>query len=215
MNKKILSNKIKKSSSSTRWILRNLRDPYVKLSQKEGYRSRSAYKLIEIDKKFHILKKGYNVLDLGSSPGGWSEILSKKLANTQSKLFAVDILHMQNIPNVTFIQGDFLDKKVQNKILEAINDKIINLIISDIAPNFSGNKNIDQSRMMNMFENILDFALRTLSLKANFISKIFHSSIDQKLKVVLTKNFKYIKYFKPKSSQKKSEEIYLIALEKQ
>ncbi len=218
MLKNTVLSKIKKYSSR-KWILRHMKDSYVKLSNEEGYRSRSAYKLIEINKKFHILNKHSNVLELGSFPGGWSQVLSQELIfkDSKSNIIAVDIKKMDSIHGVIFVHGDFLDIDIQNKIEELIKNFSsfrLNLILSDIAPNFSGNKHVDQLKMMNMFENIIKYALNMLTSKGNFVAKIFHSSIDDSLKYLLKKKFQQVKFFKPKSSRKESEEIYLVALGK-
>ena len=197
---------MKKNKISKNWIIKQKRDVFFKEAKSKGYRSRSAFKLIEIDKKFKFLNKKSTLLDLGSSPGGWSQVAREKLKN--GKILAVDFKPMEKIHNVEFIQGDFNDKKVCEKILLYFNDKV-DIIISDMAANTSGNKDLDSYRTGALCLNAMNFARKALKKDGIFLSKIFmgaiFSEIDQKAK----KMFKKVIKFKPLSSKKESKEIYI------
>ena len=151
-----------KNRTSKNWINEHISDPYVKMAQRDGFRSRSAYKLIEIDQKYKILKKGMTLLDLGSSPGGWSQVASKKITEI-GKIIAIDILEMDLISNVNFIQGDFREKDILDRLEKELNNSSIDLVISDMAPNISGIKAIDQSGIIHLNELTLDFSINWLS----------------------------------------------------
>ncbi|UKC53565.1 RlmE family RNA methyltransferase [Ehrlichia canis] len=197
--------------SSTRWLHRQLNDPYVVLAKKQGYRSRSAFKLIEMDNKFSIFKKGQYVLDLGSFPGGWSQFAAQKVSHGNNNLvFSVDIQNMDAIPNVIFIKCD-----ISNEI-EILNDKFHNkkfdVILSDMAPKACGNKQVDHANIINLCEMSLDIVIKFARENGTFITKILQGEYEKEFYQSMKSNFKLVKYFKPKASRKDSSEIYLVGL---
>ncbi len=161
-----------RSKTSQRWLKEHFDDPYVKMAQKDGYRSRASYKLLEIQEKDRILRPGMTVVDLGAAPGGWSQVTSRVIGD-KGRLIASDILEMDSIPDVTFIQGDFTDDAVFAQILEAIGENPVDLVISDMAPNMSGVRTADQARAMYLCELALDLAGRVLRPGGDFLIKIF------------------------------------------
>jgi 23S rRNA (uridine2552-2'-O)-methyltransferase len=199
-----------KSKSSRRWLKEHFDDPYVKLTQQRGYRSRAAFKLLEIQEKDKILTKGLVVVDLGAAPGGWSEIAAK-IVGPKGKVFALDILPMQEIPHVEFIQGDFTELEVFEKLLNLINNHMVDLVISDIAPNISGVDEIDQPKAMNLAELAADFAKDVLKIGGVFLVKVFQGEgFDNFLK---NRRLEYSKVHirKPQASRSRSKEVYLLA----
>ncbi|KAF8818836.1 RlmE family RNA methyltransferase [Rickettsia endosymbiont of Cardiosporidium cionae] len=215
---KVNNPKIRKKSSN-QWISRQLNDFYVVQSKINGYRSRSAYKLIEINNKFQLLKPEIKIVDLGAAAGGWSQVLAKITRSHSSKtefnnICAVDILDMKPIEGVTFLKGDFYEINTQNLIKKHFNFSKIDLIISDMAENTTGHQTTDHIRIIDLCEHALVFALEMLKDNGHFICKIFRGCSENSLIELLKNNFKTIKYFKPKSSRKESNECYLIALNK-
>ncbi len=199
-----------RSKSSHRWMQEHVNDPYVKQAQKEGYRSRSAYKLIELNEKDRLIRPGMLIMDLGSAPGGWSQVAGK-LVGEKGRVLATDILPMDSLKNVDFIQGDFTDEAVLNQILEALNGQKPDLIISDIAPNLSGIDSADQGTSIYLVELVLDMVRRVLKPKGNFVVKVFQGSgSDAYLKDVRS-SFEKISVRKPKSSRPRSREVYVVA----
>ena len=188
----------------------HVNDPYVQKAKKEGYRSRSSYKLMELNEKDRLIRPGMLVLDLGSAPGGWSQVAGK-LVGEKGRVLATDILPMDPVKNVDFIQGDFTDEAVFNQILEALNGKKPDLIISDIAPNITGIESSDQLTSIYLVELALDMARRVLKSKGNFVCKVFQGTgSDAFLKDVRT-SFEKVAIRKPKASRPRSREIYLVA----
>lgn len=199
-----------RSKSSHRWLQEHVNDPYVKQAQKDGYRSRSSYKLIELNEKDRLIRPGMLVMDLGSAPGGWSQVASK-LVGEKGRVLATDILPMDAIKNVEFIQGDFTDEAVFNQILEALNSAKPDLIISDIAPNITGIESADQGTSIYLVELALDMVRRVLKPKGNFVVKVFQGTgSDAYLKDVRT-SFEKVTVRKPKSSRPRSREVYVVA----
>ena len=197
---------MKKNKLSKNWVIKNNRDFYYKASKTQGYRSRSAFKLIEINEKFKFMKNNSNLLDLGSCPGGWSQVASKKIK--KGKILAVDIKKMDNIPNVDFINGDFNDAKVQEKIKNYFNNSI-NVIISDMAVNTTGNKNLDSFRTGQISIEAMLLAQQYLANDGIFLTKVFMGSIFKEIKERASKIFKNIVIYKPLSSKKESKEVYI------
>ncbi len=188
----------------------HVNDPYVKQAQKDGYRSRSSYKLIELNEKDRLIRPGMLIMDLGSAPGGWSQVAAK-LVGQKGRVLATDILPMDAIKNVDFIQGDFTDEAVFNQILAALNGEKPDLIISDIAPNLTGIDSADQGTSIYLVELALDMVRRVLKPKGNFVVKVFQGSgSDAYLKDVRT-SFEKISVRKPKSSRPRSREVYVVA----
>ena len=200
---------MKKNKISKNWVNKQRRDTYVRQSKVDGYRARSAYKLIEIDNKFKFLKRNTLLLDLGSSPGGWSQVANKKI--TSGKILAVDILPMINIPNVDFIMGDFSEKKIFEKISKYFGKKI-DAVISDMAANTSGNKGLDSFRTGELCLKAMDLSTKILSSQGIFLSKIFMGSIFNEINEKAKKNFKKVIKFKPQSSKKESKEVYIFCI---
>jgi 23S rRNA (uridine2552-2'-O)-methyltransferase len=199
-----------RSKSSHNWLREHFNDPFVKQAQKDGYRSRASYKLLEIQEKDRLIRPGMSVIDLGAAPGGWSQVTSR-LIGGQGRLIASDILEMDSIPDVTFIQGDFTQDEVLERILQAVGDSHVDLVISDMAPNMSGTPEVDMPRAMFLCELALDLASRVLKPGGDFLIKIFQGEgFDQYLKDVRGK-FDKVQMRKPSSSRDRSREQYLLA----
>ncbi len=200
---------VQRSKSSANWLREHFNDPFVKQAQKDGYRSRASYKLLEIQEKDRLIRPGMSVIDLGAAPGGWSQVTSR-LIGGQGRLIASDILEMDSIPDVTFIQGDFTQDEVLRQILEAVGDSHVDLVISDMAPNMSGTPAVDIPRAMFLCELALDLAIRVLRPGGDFLIKIFQGEgFDVYLKDVRTK-FDKVQMRKPSSSRDRSREQYLL-----
>ena len=199
-----------RSKTSQNWLREHFNDPYVKMAQKDGYRSRASYKLLEIQEKDRILRPSNTVIDLGAAPGGWSQVTSRVLGD-KGRLIASDILEMDSIPDVTFIQGDFTEESVLAQILEAVGNHPVDLVISDMAPNMSGVKLADQARAMYLCELALDLAGQVLRPGGDFLIKIFQGEgFDVYHKQVRTM-FDKVQMRKPLSSRDRSREQYLLA----
>lgn len=199
-----------RSKTSPRWLKEHFDDPYVKMAQRDGYRSRASYKLLEIQEKDRILRPGMTVVDLGAAPGGWSQVTSR-LIGDKGRLIASDILPMDSIPDVTFIQGDFTEDAVFEQILAAIDDKPVDLVISDMAPNMSGVKSADQPRAMYLCELALDLAGRVLRPGGDFLIKIFQGEGFDEYHKAVREQFDRVLMRKPQSSRDRSREQYLLA----
>jgi len=208
----------RRKTSSTRWLARQLNDQYVARSKIDGYKSRAAYKIIEINDKFHILKAGFNVVDLGAAPGGWSQVAAKIIksdsTNAPNKLIAIDLLQIENIPGVISFQKDFYDPDTQEIIINALEGNLADVVMSDMAANTIGHSQTDHLRIMALCENALHFALKILKPRGHFVAKIFRGGAEVDLLNIVKQHFKTIKHFKPDSSRKESSEFYLIALNK-
>jgi len=199
-----------KTKSSKKWLREHFDDPYVKKAQEEGYRSRAVFKLKEIDEKDRLLKPGRVVVDLGSAPGGWSEYASDKLPD-KDPIYALDILPMDPVAGVTFIQGDFTEQSVLDELLKALDGARVNLVLSDMAPNISGMKAVDQPKAMYLVELALDFCRQALQPGGDFLVKVFQGEgFDAYLKDMRT-SFDKIVVRKPKASRPRSREVYLLA----
>ena len=197
---------MKKNKISKNWITNQKKDIYFKQSKIQGYRSRSAFKLIEMNKKFKFLKKNLPLLDLGSSPGGWAQVAKKEIA--RGKILAVDIKSMEKINNVDFIKGDFREKEIYEKIIVYFNNKV-DVVLSDIAADTSGNKSLDSYRTGELCINAMNIAKKVLSKNGIFLSKIFMGSIFHEIYEKANKSFKKVAIYKPLSSKKESREIYI------
>ncbi|MDD1012529.1 23S rRNA (uridine(2552)-2'-O)-methyltransferase RlmE [Pseudomonas rubra] len=199
-----------RSKTSLGWLKRHVNDPYVKQAQKDGYRSRASYKLLEVQEKYKLIRPGMSVIDLGAAPGGWSQVTSR-LIGGQGRLIASDILEMDSIPDVTFIQGDFTQDAVLAQILEAVGNSHVDLVISDMAPNMSGTPAVDMPKAMFLCELALDLATRVLKPGGNFLIKMFQGEgFDVYLKDTRLK-FDKVQMIKPDSSRDSSREQYLLA----
>lgn len=199
-----------RSKTSQNWLREHFNDPFVKMAQKDGYRSRASYKLLEIQEKDRILRPGNVVIDLGAAPGGWSQVTSRVLGD-KGRLIASDILEMDSIEDVTFIQGDFTEEAVLAQILAAVDNQPVDLVISDMAPNMSGVRMADQARAMYLCELALDLAGQVLRPGGDFLIKIFQGEgFDQYHKQV-RQMFEKVQMRKPLSSRDRSREQYLLA----
>ena len=199
------------SKSSSAWMQEHLDDFYVKQAQKDGYRARAAYKLIEINEKTKLIGKGMTVVDLGSAPGSWSQVAGKMVGETGT-LIASDILPMDRLENVTFIQGDFREAEVFERIMAEVGDRSVDVVLSDMAPNTSGNSGVDQPRMMYLCELAVDFALATLPQGGALIMKMFQGEGEQELRKEMQTKFSKIRSIKPAASRPRSKEIFWIAI---
>jgi len=199
------------AAMTKRWIKEHIADPYVKQAQRDGYVSRAAYKLLEIQQKDQILKKGMTVLELGAAPGGWTQVVAP-LIGASGKLVAVDLLPMEvNMPEVQYIQGDFTEQEVVDQIAEALQGRTLDLVLSDMAPNISGLKSVDQPRAVYLVELALDCAVNTLRPGGAFLAKIFQGAGIETLQRQLRAHFSSLKVRKPAASRAKSREVYLLA----
>ena len=198
---------MKKNKFSKNWIIKQKRDIYVKQSKIEGYRSRAVYKLQEINEKFKILKNGINLVDLGAAPGSWSQFVSKNFKN--SKIVSIDLKEMEKIKNVHQIKGDFTDELQQKKIINFFGGKI-DVVISDMAVNTTGNKSIDSIVTGELSIEALNFSTNTLNKQGSFVSKIFMGSTFNEIVANAKKKFKEVHVFKPPASRKDSKESFII-----
>lgn len=199
-----------RSKTSLKWLQRHVNDPYVKQAQKDGYRSRASYKLLEVQEKYKLIRPGMSVVDLGAAPGGWSQVTSR-LIGGQGRLIASDILEMDSIPDVNFIQGDFTQDEVLAQILDAVGNSQVDLVISDMAPNMSGTPEVDMPKAMFLCELALDLAARILKPGGNFVIKVFQGEgFDAYVKDARQK-FDKVQMIKPDSSRGSSREQYMLA----
>ncbi len=198
---------MKKNKISKNWVNKQRRDIYVRQSKVDGYRARSVYKLIEIDEKFNVFKGGINVLDIGAAPGSWSQYASKVVKN--GKIISIDLKIMDKIENTIQIKGDFIENNTQDKIKSHLNKKL-DVIISDMAINTTGIKNIDSIQTGELCKEAMIFSKDVISKKGFFISKIFMGSSFNEIVALGKKIFREVKVFKPKSSRKDSKESFII-----
>jgi 23S rRNA (uridine2552-2'-O)-methyltransferase len=199
-----------RTKSSASWLARHVTDPFVKQAQKDGYRARSAYKLIELNDKDQLIRPGMRILDLGSAPGGWSQVAGK-LVGGRGRVLATDILPMDALENVDFIQGDFTEDVIVQQVLEWLGGAKFDLILSDMAPNTTGIDSVDAAKSIYLLELALDTVRRSLKSHANFAAKMFQGSgSDQYLKE-LRKHFAKVLIRKPAASRKESREVYVMA----
>ncbi|MDO9052243.1 MAG: 23S rRNA (uridine(2552)-2'-O)-methyltransferase RlmE [Methylotenera sp.] len=202
---------MKPTRTSKAWMLEHLNDPYVKLAQKDGYRARAAYKLMEIDDKDKLIKPGMTIVDLGSAPGSWSQVAVQRLKG-HGKVIALDILDMQPIGGVTFIQGDFREESVLRLLEEALNNVQVDLVIADMAPNISGVKDVDQAGAAYLTELALDFSRTQLKPSGNFLVKVFIGAGFDEIIKNMRQMFDKVVTRKPKASRDRSSEVYLLGL---
>jgi 23S rRNA (uridine2552-2'-O)-methyltransferase len=200
----------KKNSSSKAWLKEHREDPWVQQAQREGYRSRACYKLLEIQERDRLIRPGMTVLDLGSAPGGWSQVAAA-LAGHAGRVIASDILPMDALAGVEFIEGDFTGDEVFAQIVEAIGEKRVDLVMSDMAPNMSGVNAVDQPRSMYLVELALDMARQVLAPGGALVAKVFHGEgFDEVLRATRV-SFDKVLTRKPKASRPRSREVYLVA----
>ncbi len=203
--------KSSRSKTSGRWLQEHFDDHYVKLAQKEGYRSRASYKLLELQEKDRLIKPGMTVIDLGAAPGGWSQVASE-LVGHKGLVIASDILPMDSIADVEFIEGDFTDDSVLEQILEKLGNRPVDLVISDMAPNMSGMVAVDQPRAMYLVELALDLARQVLKPGGGFVAKVFQGEGFEPMLQDMRAEYQTVKTRKPKASRPRSREVYQVAL---
>ena len=203
----------KRKLSSKLWLERQLNDPYVAQAKREGLRSRAAYKLIEIDDKYHFLKPGITVVDLGAAPGGWSQVAAKRVgtANGKGKIIAIDLLEMPEIPGVTFAQLDFLADDAPARLIKMMDGRA-DVVLSDMAANTTGHRKTDQLRMIGLVEAAAAFAAEVLKPGGTFLAKTFQSGADAELMTQLKRDFTSVRHVKPASSRQDSSERYVLAM---
>lgn len=214
---KILNKKIAAHKSSVAWIQRQASDPYVAKAQKEGYRARAAFKIIEMDEKHHFFRNGQVVVDLGAAPGSWSQYVARKYPN--SKIFAMDLLEIKPINNVEFYQGDFTTDEALNWLEDKLNlsheeagQGTADVVMSDMAPNTVGHKKTDHIRQMVLLEYALDFAIRALKNGGTFIAKSFTGGTTNDLLKQIKEHFETVHHIKPPASRKDSVEMFIVAM---
>lgn len=213
---KILNKKIAAKKSSVAWLQRQAADPYVARAQREGYRARAAYKLIEMNEKFHFLKNGQVVVDLGAAPGSWTQYVMRDFP--RSKVFAMDLLEIKPIPGVEFYQGDFTTDEALEWLVQKLNlpadaaeNGSVDVVLSDMAPNTVGHKKTDHIRQMVLLEYAFDFALRALKPGGVFVAKSFTGGTTNELLKQIKERFDSVHHMKPPSSRKDSVEMFIVA----
>lgn len=201
------------------WLNDHVNDPYVKLAQKEGYRARAAYKLKEIDEQFGLIKPGHTVVDLGSSPGAWSQYVRRRLSpggaaagQLAGRIIALDILPMEPVEGVLFLQGDFRDDEVLARLQQAVQGRPVDVVVSDMAPNLSGVESVDSVRIAHLIELALDFAVHHLKPDGALVVKLFHGSGYTQLVQLFKDTFRVVKPVKPKASRDRSSETFLVGI---
>ena len=204
---------MKKTKSSKAWMKDHVNDFYVKQAKKEGYRSRAAYKLMEISERENLLKLGMTVVDLGATPGGWSQVAANKVG-LSGRVFSLDVLEMRPLPSVIFIQGDFEEESTLTELRKSLGERPVDLVISDMSPNITGIAISDQARCMYLAELALEFSMAQLNSDGNFLVKVFQGSGFEQFMKAMRMSFKKVVTRKPKASRGRSNEIYLLGLKK-
>ena len=199
-----------RTKSSARWLNEHVNDPYVKQAQKDGYRSRSSYKLIQLNEKDRLIRPGMLVVDLGSAPGGWSQVAAR-LVGAKGRVLATDILPMEPLKNVDFIQGDFTEEPVLKQVLDWLGDNKPDVVLSDIAPNISGIDSADQASSMYLVELALDMARQVLKPTGDFVAKVFQGTGSEEFLKDLRTSFDKVLIRKPAASRSRSREVYMVA----
>ncbi len=199
-----------RSKSSVRWLQRQLNDPYVEMARKDGYRSRAAYKLIDLDDKFHILKPGKNLIDLGAAPGGWTQVAVERMKG--GKIIGIDLQEMEPITGAILITHDFMDDEAPAILEQALSGEKADVVLSDMAAASCGHAQTDHIRIMDLCETAFMFAKDNLNLEGSFAAKILRGGAEKELLEQMKKCFKVVKHFKPESSRKDSAEMYVVAM---
>lgn len=201
---------MKRTASSQRWLHEHFSDPYVQRAQREGWRSRAAYKLMEIQERDRLLRPGQVVVDLGAAPGGWTQYVASLLGD-RGRIFALDILPMDGFADVDFLQGDFTEEAVLHELMQRLDGRTVDVVLSDMAPNMSGHDGVDQPRAMYLAELALDFATRTLGAEGVFLIKLFQGAGFDDYVRELRKQFVSVVMRKPEASRARSREVYALA----
>ena len=201
------------------WLNDHVNDPYVKLAQKEGYRARAAYKLKEIDEQLGLIRPGHLVVDLGSAPGAWSQYVRRRLSPDgaavgalNGRILALDILPMEPVEGVTFLQGDFREPEVLARLQEAVQGQAVDVVVSDMAPNLSGIESADAARIAHLVELAVEFATQHLKPEGALVVKMFHGSGYSQLVKLFKETFRVVKPIKPKASRDRSSETFLVGI---
>lgn len=199
--------------SSTRWLERQLNDPYVAAAKREGYKSRAAFKLIEIDDQYGLLKPGNVIVDLGAAPGGWSQVAAArvKAASGQGAVVAMDLTDIDPIPGVIFLHGDFMDDSAPDRLIKALDGRRADAVISDMATPATGHRQTDHMRIMGLCETALDFAAQVLAPNGSFLCKVLQGGTANDMLATMKREFKSVKHVKPKASRADSAELYVLA----
>jgi len=201
---------VARSKSSSRWLQEHVSDPFVKQAQKEGYRARSAYKLLELNEKDRLFRPGMRVVDLGSAPGGWSQVASR-LVGDRGLVVATDILPMDAVRGVDFVQGDFHEESVMDEVLGRLSGEPVDVVLSDMSPNISGVSSADQAASIYLLELALDMVRRVLKPGGIFVAKLFQGSGSDDYLRQVRKNFDKVTIRKPAASRSRSREVYFVA----
>lgn len=203
----------KRSVASARWLERQLNDPYVARARREGYRSRAAFKLIEIDEKFGLLKPGQRIVDLGAAPGGWSQVAAKKVGieTGKGRVVGIDLLEIEPMPGIDFIQLDFLAPEAPARLIELLGGPA-NIVLSDMAANATGHKKTDHLRIMGLAETALDFARQVLAPGGIFLAKVLQGGTEGSLLNDMKRDFAVVRHVKPAASRSDSSELYVLAI---
>lgn len=196
-----------RSPASARWLARQLNDPYVAAAKQQGWRSRAAFKLLELDDRFHLIHKGARVVDLGAAPGGWTQVAVKRGA---ASVLALDLLPIDPIHGATLIEGDFSDPEMPARLIAELGGGA-DLVLSDMAPNTTGHAATDHIRIVALAEMALDFAVQVLSPGGAFVAKVFQGGSERQILDVLKRNFTTVRHAKPPASRKQSSELYVVA----
>ena len=214
MNPKPKAKKLNKA-----WLHDHINDPYVKLATREGYRARAAYKLKEIDETLGLIRPGHLVVDLGSTPGAWSQYVRRRLSPSgaaagelDGTIIALDILPMEPIEGVNFLQGDFREAEVLGRLAQAMNGRLADVVVSDMAPNLSGIASADAARVAHLVELAIDFARHHMKPEGALVAKLFHGSGYSELTQLFKSNFRVVKPLKPKASRDKSSETFMVGI---
>lgn len=199
--------------SSTKWLQRQLNDPYVSLAKKEGYRSRAAYKIIEIDDKFQLLKPGKRVVDLGCAPGGWSQVAVKRVKSSPQdiRVIGMDLLEVPSLAGAVLMVHDFSAEDAPQKLKDALRGHKADVVLSDIAPNTTGHGPTDHLRIMALLEMAVEFACDILVEGGAFVGKVFQGGAEAQVLALMKKHFAQVRHFKPKASRSDSAEMYVVA----
>lgn len=207
-----VKNARRRTTSSQKWLQRQLNDPYVARAKREGWRSRAAFKLIEIDEKAKLLRRGLRIVDLGAAPGGWSQVAAKKIGldQGQGRIVAIDLLEIDPIPGVTFEQMDFLAADAPARLLKLL-DGPADLVMSDMAANTTGHKKTDHLRIVGLVELAADFARKVLAPGGAFLAKVFQGGTEGALLADLKRDFAQVRHIKPAASRADSAELYVLA----
>jgi len=197
-----------RSTASQRWLTRQLNDPYVRAAKERGFRSRAAFKLLEMDAKLHLLKPGMRVVDLGAAPGGWTQVAVQAVGD-RGQVVAIDILPMDEVAGATVLQGDFTEAEAEDRVIAAMGGKA-DLVLSDMAPNTTGHQATDHLRIMALAEIALDFAARVLAPGGAFVAKVLQGGTEKEMLAVLKRDFAVVRHVKPPASRKDSAEMYVV-----